>query len=124
MTRYFYDSYAVLAYLSDHPSYRSYFEEHSGVLTKLNIMEICYRILSIHGVRAAKRVISSFSRYQIDFNPSDILASMKLRYTLKKRGLDLSYADALGYHLATKMRIRFLTGDKAFKGLANVEFQP
>jgi len=124
VTRYFYDSYAVLAYLSDHPRYRNYFEEDTGVLTKLNLMEICYRILSIHGVRAARRVMTAFSRYQIDFTPNDILGSMKLRSTLKRRGLDDSYADALGYYLASKLKIRFLTGDKAFSGLANVEFQP
>lgn len=124
MTKYFYDSYAVLAYLTDRPKYRSYFEEHTGVLTKLNLLEICYRILNIHGVRAAKRTTSAFSTYQVDFTSNDILVSMRLRSALKKRGLDVSYADALGYHLASKLHIRFLTGDKAFKGLTNVEFQP
>lgn len=124
MTKYFYDSYAVLAYLSDHPRYRAYFEEYTGVLTKLNLLEICYRILSLHGVRAARRVIIAFSRYQIDFTPNDILGSMKLRSALQRRGLDVSYADALGYYLASKLKIRFLTGDKAFSGLTNVEFQP
>ena len=123
MTRYFYDSYAVLAYLSDDLNYRNYFEENTGVLTKVNLMEICYKILTVHGVRAAKRVLDAFSKYQIDFNLSDIIGSMKLRSTLKGRGLDVSYADALGYYLASKMRIKFLTGDKVFRGLANVEFQ-
>ncbi len=123
MSRYFYDSYAVLAYLSDHPNYRSYFEENTGVLTKINLTEICYKILTIHGVRAARRVLAAFSKYQIDFNVADIVGSMKLRSTLKSRGLDVSYADALGYYLASKMRVRFLTGDKVFRGLANVEFQ-
>jgi len=34
MTKFFYDSYAVLAYLSDSPGCASYFEENTGVLTR------------------------------------------------------------------------------------------
>ncbi len=124
MTRYFYDSYAVLAYLTDHPKYSAYFEENTGVLTKLNLMEVTYRILIEHGLHAARRVLTAFSRYQIDFSQPDILGAMKLRSSLKSRGLDISYADALGYYIAQKQHIRFLTGDQAFKDLPNVEFQP
>jgi hypothetical protein len=34
----------------------------------------------------------------------------------------LSYVDALGYVIATKMKIKFLTGDNAFEGMENVEY--
>ena len=123
MARYFYDSYSVLAYLSDRPNYRSYFEENVGVLTKVNLMEIHYKLLAMHGPRAAKRAIYAFSKYVVEFGLRDIEDSMKLRLKMKSRGLDVSYADALGYHLATKMKVKFLTGDNVFKGLANVEYQ-
>ncbi|MGQ9469125.1 MAG: hypothetical protein ACUVTD_04780 [Nitrososphaerales archaeon] len=53
----------------------------------------------------------------------DIEDSMKLRLELKNKGFNLSYADALGYYLAGKLGIRFLTGDRVFKELANVEFR-
>jgi predicted nucleic acid-binding protein len=121
-SRFFYDSYAVLAYLSDNPKYRSFFEENDGFLTKLNLIEIHYRTLEVHGARAASQIIKAFAKYVIDFGLSDIEGSMKLRLRLKKNGRDISYADALGYYLALKSNVKFLTGDKWFKGLEGVEF--
>ena len=47
---------------------------------------------------------------------------MKRRLELRKRRLDLSYADALGYAVSLRLRLKFLTGDDAFKNLDNVEF--
>ncbi len=122
MNRYFYDSYAVLAYLSDNPSYRSYFEEDDGVLTKLNLLEVHFKLLSVHGGRAARQSLQAFSRYLIDFDPDDIERGMRVRRELRDKNLNVSYADAMGYYLASKLGIRFLTGDKAFRSLANVEF--
>jgi predicted nucleic acid-binding protein len=120
--RFFYDSYAVMAYLSDNPDYRTYFEENDGFLTKLNLMEISYRTLELHGAQAASQVVKGFAKYVVDFGLADIEDSMKLRLKLKKKGCDISYADAIGYYLALKSNVKFLTGDKWFKGLENVEF--
>ncbi len=120
--RFFYDSYAVLAYLSDNPNYRIYFEEHDGFLTKLNLVEISYRTLELHGAEAASQVVKVFAKYAVDFGMDEIEGSIKLRLQLKKKGCDISYADALGYYLALKMKVKFLTGDKWFKALEGVEF--
>jgi predicted nucleic acid-binding protein len=121
-TRYFYDSYAIIAYLSDNPNYRAYFEENDGVLTKLNLIEVCYRTMELYGQEAAEDVVKSLASYTIDFGHSDIIASMKLRLNLKKKGRNISYADALGYYLALKNKFKFLTGDKEFERLDSVEF--
>ena len=120
--RFFYDSYAVLSYLSDNPKYRPYFEQNDGFLTKLNLIEIYYRTLEVHGAQAASDVVKVFAKYLLDFDLSDIEGSMKLRLKLKKNGFDISYADALGYYLALKSNVKFLTGDKWFKALEGVEF--
>jgi predicted nucleic acid-binding protein len=120
--RFFYDSYAVLAYLSDNPKYRPFFEENDGILTKLNLMEIYYRTLEVHGAQAASQVVKAFAKFVTDFGVADIEGAMKLWLKLKKNGRDISYADALGYYLAKKSNIKFLTGDKWFKGLEGVEF--
>jgi hypothetical protein len=59
----------------------------------------------------------------MEFDDSDIRRAMKLRLELRrKKRLDLSYADALGYFLSLKHGIKFLTGDPEFKNLENVEF--
>jgi predicted nucleic acid-binding protein len=120
VARFFYDSYSVLAYLSDSPGYAAYFEKDTGVLTRLNLMEICHVILRAHGRRAAHEVLEAYSARDIEFSLLDVEGAMKLRHELRK--LELSYADALGYHIAKKQGLKFLTGDKAFEGLPNVEF--
>jgi uncharacterized protein len=121
-TRFFYDSYAVMAYLSDNPNYRAFFEENVGVLTKLNLIEIAYRTLELHGNEATAQVTKLFAKYAIDFGVADIVGSMKLRLKLKRKGRNISYADAVGYYLALKNKLKFLTGDKEFEELENVEY--
>ncbi len=121
-TRFFYDSYAVMAYLSDNPNYRAFFEENDGVLTKLNLVEIAYRTIELHGNEAAAQVTKLFAKYAIDFGVADIVGSMKLRLKLKRKGRNMSYADAVGYYLALKNKLKFLTGDKEFEELENVEY--
>ena len=66
--------------------------------------------------------METFSKYLIDFGLGDISDAMKLRVKLKREGRDISYADALGFFLSGKMGIKFLTGDKAFRGLDGVEY--
>ncbi len=111
-----------MAYLSDSPNYIAYFEENDGVLTKLNLIDICYRTTELHGEEAAAQVVELFAKYTIDFAPRDIVESMKLRLALKKDCRNISYADAIGYYLALKNKLKFLTGDKEFEGLDGVEF--
>jgi predicted nucleic acid-binding protein len=120
--KYFFDSYAVLAYSSGHENYRNYFDENTGVLTKLNLLEIFYRSLEEYNSKVAMDLLTSFYKYLIDFDEGDISNSMGLRLELKRKGLNISYADALGYFLSRKMGIKFLTGDPSFEKLKGVEF--
>ena len=120
--QFFYDSYAVLAYLSGNPAFITYFEENDGFLTELNLMEIYYRTLEVHGAQAASIVVKMFAKYEVDFGITDIEGAMKLRLRLKKNGRDISYTDAVGYYLALKSNVKFLTGDKWFKDMKGVEF--
>jgi predicted nucleic acid-binding protein len=119
---FFYDSYAVLAYASGHHGYKKYFEDSDGILTKLNLLEIYYRSLEVHGSKVALNIAETFSKYLMDFGLKEIADSMKLRLEFKREGKNLSYADALGYSLSRKKGLRFLTGDRAFKGLDGVEY--
>ena len=43
-------------------------------------------------------------------------------FRLQNKKLDLSYVDALGYIVAKRHNVLFLTGDDAFEKLPNVEF--
>ncbi len=122
--KYFFDSYAVLAYSSGHETYRRYFDENEGVLTKLNLLEIFYRSLEEYNLKVATDLLTSFYKYLIEFDSGDISRAMTLRLELKRKRLNISYADALGYFLSRKIGIKFLTGDPSFERLKGVEFIP
>jgi len=119
---YIYDTYAVLEYISGNRKYARYFEEDYGFLTVLNLMEIYYAVLSRFGEEAAEEAYSATETFLREFDEKDVKESMKLRLKLRRRELNISYADALGYHLSLKLKVKFLTGDIVFKGLENVEF--
>ena len=121
-TPYFYDTYAVLAYLSGNRRYARYFEKEIGYLTVLNRIETYYAVLRDHGETAAEKAHSATAKYEVDFGDEDVKDGMKRRLDLRKKKLDLSYADALGYAVSLRLRLKFLTGDEAFKNLDNVEF--
>ncbi|MGI0088385.1 MAG: hypothetical protein ACREBI_10600 [Nitrosotalea sp.] len=103
-------------------AYKTYFEDHDGVLTNLNLLEIFYRSLEQFGPKAASEILETFSKYLIDFGPEDIEGAMKMRLQLKRKGRDVSYADAVGYFISRKTGIKFLTGDSTFQGLRGVEY--
>ena len=54
-----------------------------------------------HDFKVASDILDGFSKYLIDFESEDIAGSMKLRLELKRKGHDVSYADALGYFLSS-----------------------
>ncbi len=85
-------------------------------------METYYAVLRDHGEVAANRAYSATAKYVVEFEDDDLKSAMRKRLELRRKKLNLSYADALGYILSFKLKIRFLTGDDAFKDLDDVEF--
>jgi hypothetical protein len=55
-TRFFYDSYAVLAFTSGSQAYREYFGKNDGVLMKLNLLEVFCLSLEQFGFKAASDI--------------------------------------------------------------------
>ncbi|MEK6846101.1 MAG: PIN domain-containing protein [Nanoarchaeota archaeon] len=120
MSVFFYDSYAVIEYLKDNPRYVPYFEENTGILTLLNILEIYYSVLNESGEQKAGIVLNQL--YPLRTEPSLNAIKKAMQFKKQHKKLDLSYADCLGYSLALEKGIKFLTGDSKFNGRDNVEF--
>ncbi len=85
-------------------------------------MEVYYAVLRDYGHPSAEKAYSATSKYAVEFGDEDVKEGMERRLALRKEKLDLSYADSLGYTVSLRLRVRFLTGDDAFKNLDNVEF--
>ncbi len=120
MTEYFYDSYAIIEFIGGSKGYKKFFEEPSGVTTRLNLMEIYYSMMDEPDI--AEDVFASFSTVATDFSDEELKGAMRLRKELKAKKPDVSYVDALGYHIARERGLLFLTGDMAFEGLEGVEY--
>ena len=122
MAKFFYDSYAVLAYLDGNRRYRNYFEREAGSLTILSLMEVYYAVLREYGEAEAEKAYSAAGKYLVEFDDEDVKEAMRRRLQLRRKKLNLSYADALGYTVAVRLGRRFLTGDEEFEILDNVEY--
>jgi len=120
MSEFFYDSYAIIEYINGNPAYKIYFMGNSGITTLYNIMEVYYSVLKEEGEAKAKEVLQLLSPIVVYPGMEDVEPAMKFRFSHKEK--KLSYADCLGYALARKRKLRFLTGDEGFRHLPHVEF--
>jgi len=118
---YFFDTYALFEIFFGNESYLKYLDSEV-VTTRLNLMEIYYHLLRDYGEQVAEKYYDETIGYSIEFTDKDIKDAMKFRLKMKKKKKALSYVDALGYTIATRMKIRFLTGDNAFEKVPNVEY--
>ncbi len=120
MTDFFYDSYPIIEYINDNPKFIRYFEEHDGILTLLNVLEVYYAALRDLGKEKADTVLNTI--YPLIVHPSKEIIQKAMAFRLEQKRKNLSYADCIGYILAKELKIMFLTGDEQFRGLQNVEF--
>jgi len=117
---FFFDSYAFFEIANGNLAYEPYTKAISIITTKLNLMELHYGLLRMEGEEEADRIYEEYVKFVIDFSDEDIKEANNFR--LKNKKEDLSYVDCIGYILACKNGVKFLTGDSKFKDLDNVEF--
>ncbi len=101
------------------PNYSGWITAEAAT-SRLQLMELYYRLLAEQGEAAAEKYHSAFSRCAVDFD--DALMKHAVHFRLQNKQKRLSYVDCVGYFLAAKLGARFLTGDSAFEGMPNVEF--
>src|SRR3989338_10424977 len=116
---FFFDSYAFFEIANGNLAYEPYTKEIAIITTKLNLMELHYGLLRTEGKERADELYAQYVGFAIGFNDEDIKTANQFRLEQKKQ--DLSYVDCLGYVLAKKNNVKFLTGDGKFKDLENVE---
>ena len=116
---FFFDSYAILEILRGSENYKKY-KECIIVTTKLNLFEVFYSILKNTEEKNYDLLFERYYESAIDFDINVIKEAAKLRLKYKKN--DLSMTDCIGYILAKEWNIKFLTGDKEFENMENVEF--
>lgn len=116
---FFFDTYALIELIKGNKNYEKY-EDANLVITKLNLFELYYSALKDSEETIASIMLEKYSDFTIDFDNNTIELAAKFKLLNKK--LNLSMTDCIGYILAKQLGITFLTGDKQFKNMDNVEF--
>jgi predicted nucleic acid-binding protein len=119
---YFLDTCALLGYLKGEKAFEKTVESGNIILTRFHLMELYYIALKEQGEEMAERYYEAFSRYEEQLGEGTLKEGMKRRLSMQKRGLNVSYVDALGYQYAQEKGLLFVTSDPAFKALPGVEF--
>jgi len=120
MNSYFLDTFALVEIAKGNKAYMKIFLKSRAATTKLNLMELYYSLLRISRAEQAEIIFRELSSYCIEIDDLVLKEACAFRFLNKKKGL--SYIDCIGYILARKTGTKFLTGDKAFNGMDNVEF--
>jgi len=119
-TGYFLDTYAIIEFLNGNKKFEKYIDLEKNLTSTLNMIELYYYLLSRHNEQIADDVTLPFS--SISATPKLLTIKYAMKFRLEHRKMSLSYADCIGYALAKEHGLKFLTGDKQFKGLPNVEY--
>ena len=119
MSTYFFDSYAVVEVIKGNANYARYVGEEV-VITIFNLVEVYWAALNYLGEKEDDEIYSKYKPGIVDVDDETLKEAIKFRKKHRKR--KLSYTDCIGYIYALKNNLIFLTGDKEFEDLENVEF--
>ena len=116
---YFFDTYAIIEVIKGNENYTK-FKNMKIITTILNLIELHYALLKNFDEGKANYFLEKYLNYIIGIDLDIIKEANKFRLkNIKKR---ISTTDSIGYVLSIKNGIKFLTGDKEFENLENVEF--
>jgi len=117
---FFFDTYALYEIIKGNENYVSYAKNIAIVTTRLNLMELYYGLIAKYDERTANIFYDKLLPYCTTIDNDSVKKAMMFRLINKKK--NLSYIDCIGYIIAKERNIKFLTGDKEFENMENVEF--
>lgn len=117
---FFADSYALIDFAKGNPVYEKYFKEHEIITTKMNLFELYYAVLADGSKENAGKYFDFFLAKTVQ--PADLTIKKAAQFKFSHKKQNISYIDALGYETAYENQVKFLTGDRQFEQLPNVEF--
>lgn len=117
-SKYVFDTYAIMEILRGNPNYLKYNDE-DVIINKFIYAEMCYNLYREKQI-LAKEYITKYSKFINSVKPEWIDEAMKFRLKWKDR--NVSITDCVSYIMAKHLGIKFLTGDKEFENIDNVEF--
>jgi predicted nucleic acid-binding protein len=123
MADFFADTYAIIEILKGNRNYERYANLELAT-TEFNLLELSYALVRDYGKSKALELLSDVgdSLEIVKVSYEDFVNASEFRLQSKKEGKKLSLIDCLGYVVAKRLGVKFLTGDEEFRDLENVEF--
>ena len=118
---YYADTYALIEILRGNPNYKPY---KAIITSEFNLLELAYAITRDYNPDKAKEILGRVRKEIPIIHPTDedYIDAARFKLQQKRKGKNISLIDALGYTIAKKTGIPFLTGDQAFEDIENVEY--
>ena len=115
------DTYALIEILKGNPNYSNY---TLLVTSEFNLLELAYALRRDHPRSKALNILETVRNDILIVQPTDedYIKAAEFKMEQKKKGRNVSLIDALGYVLAQRLRVPFLTGDPEFEDIENVEY--
>ncbi len=114
---YFFDTYAFFEILNANLEYKR-FESVQIVTTVFNLAELNYGLKKRLSETVADKITEEYYNTIVEVTLEDIQKAMSLKIKYK----EFSIPDTIGYLIAKRLGIKFLTGDEGFRDFENVEF--
>jgi hypothetical protein len=122
MPSYFADSYALIEMLKGNKNYRS-FQSERLITTEFNICEVGFAVCRDYPANAPQvlKTVRKMVTLQAT-RDEDYCSGAARRKQESGKGKKLSTIDCIGYSVANWLSIQFLTGDREFADMENVQF--
>jgi len=115
----FLDTYTLIEMNNENSNYKKYREAELVTLLE-NLAEMYYIISRDKGKDEAESNFRQFLIIGKVMPPGLIPLAMEFRLSNRKEK-NFSYFDSFGYVYALENNMKFVTGDRAFRGMKNVE---
>jgi predicted nucleic acid-binding protein len=116
---YFLDTYAIIEIIKENKNYKKFYET-LNFTSIMNLLEVHYIISRNFDEKKADLIIEKLKKIILEPLIEDVKEASRFR--LKNSKNKFSYIDCLGYAIALNREMKFLTGDKEFEKMKNVEF--
>ncbi|MEK6925126.1 MAG: PIN domain-containing protein [Nanoarchaeota archaeon] len=114
------DTYALVEISKSNKEFERYLIS-DFIITDPTIAEFYLVLLREEGEKVADYWFKRLEAYCISVNKETLIEAIKFRHQNKSK--NISFFDAVGYIFSLKNNYKFVTGDKEFEHLINVEFK-
>ncbi|MDP2924992.1 MAG: PIN domain-containing protein [Nanoarchaeota archaeon] len=113
------DTYALMEIYNGNPKFSDYLSSNS-IITGETIAEFYGVLLKEHDIEEADFWYKKLKFLVKNVSFEILVKAIKFKFENRKKGV--SFFDSVGYIYSIENNLIFVTGDKEFEGLKNVEF--